>query len=88
MMTNETAKKIVDLLFNLYDKNEEGAVINHHTYGIILDFIGGEPFMNVAVMDFIMDYFIRECVRREHIWLTNFRASISTNGLLYFEPEV
>lgn len=88
MMTNETAKKIVDLLFNLYDKNEEGAVVNRHTYGIILDFIGGEPFMNVAVMDFIMDYFIKECVRREHIWLTNFRASISTNGLLYFEPEV
>ena len=34
-MTKETAKEIVDLLFKLYDENKEGAVINHHTYGII-----------------------------------------------------
>ena len=87
MMTKETAKKIVDLLFKLYDENKEGAVINHHTYGIILDFIGGEPFMNVPVIEYTMEYFLNECMRRDHIWLTNCRASISTNGLLYFEPE-
>ncbi len=86
-MTKETAKKIVDLLFKLYDENKEGAVINHHTYGIILDFIGGEPFMNVPVIEYTMEYFLNECFKRDHIWLTNCRASISTNGLLYFEPE-
>jgi radical SAM peptide maturase (CXXX-repeat target family) len=63
-------------------------VINHHTYGIVLDMIGGEPFMNVDVMDFIVDYFIQQCYERDHIWLTNFRVGISTNGLLYFEPKV
>ena len=88
MMTTEVAKSIVDLLFRLYDENNEDMVINHHTYGIVLDMIGGEPFMNVEVMDYIVDYFIKECYRRDHIWLTNFRISISTNGLLYFEPQV
>lgn len=84
MMTKETAKKIIDLLFNLYDENKEGAVINHHTKGIIIDFIGGEPFMNVETMDYVVEYFLEECLRRDHIWLTNFRVSISSNGLLYF----
>ena len=87
MMTKETAKKIVDLLFKLYDENKEDSVINHHTYGIILDFIGGEPFMNVPVIEYTMEYFLNECFKRDHIWLTNSRASISTNGLLYFEPD-
>jgi len=58
MMTKETAKKIVDLLFKMYDEYKEDSPINHHTYGIILDFIGGEPFMNVEVMDYIMEYFL------------------------------
>ena len=88
MMTPEIAKSIVDLLFELYDKNEEDAVINHHTYGLVIDFIGGEPFMNVEVMGDTLEYFINKCVETNHIWLTNFRASISSNGLLYFKPEV
>lgn len=88
MMSKETAKKIVDLLFKLYDENNENSVINHHTYGVILDFIGGEPFMNIEVMDYTMEYFLQQCFNKNHVWLTNFRASISSNGLLYFKPEV
>lgn len=88
MMTKETAKKIVDLLFKMYDENKENSPINHHTYGIVLDFIGGEPFMNVEVMDYIMEYFLNQCFEKDHIWLTNCRASISTNGILYFQPQV
>ena len=88
MMTKKIAKEIIDLLFKLYDDNDEDAVINHHTYGLVLDFIGGEPLMNVEVMDYVMEYFIQQCSEKDHIWLTNFRASISSNGLLYFKPEV
>ena len=88
MMNVETAKKIIDLLFKMYDENDENAVINHHTYGIIFDFIGGEPFMNIEVIDATLDYFIDQCLQKDHIWLTNFRASMSSNGLLYFEPKV
>ena len=40
--------------------------------------------MNVPVIEYTMEYFLNECMRRDHIWLTNCRASISTNGLLYF----
>lgn len=88
MMPKDIAKKGVDLIFKMYDENKPDAFINHHTHGIILSFIGGEPFMNVEVMDFITDYFIQQCVKREHEWLTNFRISISSNGILYFNKEV
>lgn len=88
MMTKETAKEIVDLLFRMYDEDNNFFVINHHTKGLVLSFIGGEPFMNIETIRFIADYFINECFIRNHIWLTNFRFSISTNGLLYFKPEV
>ena len=88
MMTTETAKQIVDLLFKLYDENNEDMVINKHTYGIILDFIGGEPLMNIEVIDYTINYFINKCIEKNHIWLTNFRVSMSSNGVLYFDPKV
>jgi sulfatase maturation enzyme AslB (radical SAM superfamily) len=88
MMTVDTAKNICDLLFELYDKNEPNAVINHETTGIILEFIGGEPFMNVPVIEQAFDYFLNKCYALNHPWLTACRISISSNGLLYFEPDV
>lgn len=88
MMTNEIGKAGIDLLFKMYDENKEDTFINKHTYGIILDFIGGEPFMNVEAMDAIAAYFFDQCFERDHIWLTNSRISVSSNGILYFSPEV
>ena len=87
MMSKEVIKQGIDLLFRMYDEDKENAVINHHTKGIILDFIGGEPLMNVPVMSYGTEYFIEQCIERQHIWLTNFRVSISSNGILYFEKE-
>ena len=88
MMSKQTGKNIVDLLFKMYDENKEDALINNHTKGIVLSFIGGEPFMNIEVMNYIMDYFMNQCFLRDHVWLTNFRVEISSNGMLYFQPEV
>lgn len=88
MMSKETAKNIIDLLFKMYDENNEESIINHHTKGLVLSFIGGEPFMNIDTINFAAEYFINECFSRNHIWLTNFRFSISTNGLLYFDSRV
>lgn len=87
-MTKETAKKAVDLLFQMYEEDKQDAFINKTTHGIVLDFIGGEPLMNVPVMDFIVEYFINKCIETDHEWLTRFRISFATNGILYFEKEV
>ena len=87
-MSKETAFQIVDLLFKMYDEDKEDAFINHHTKGIILDFIGGEPFMNIEVIEATLEYFLNKCYEKDHIWLTNCRASMSSNGVMYFDPKV
>lgn len=87
MMSKDVAKRGVDLLFEMYDRNE-GTFINHHTKAIVLDFIGGEPLMNIEIIDYICEYFMSECLRRNHPWLYHWRASMISNGALYYEPAV
>ena len=86
-MSEATAKSIIDLLFQMYDNNND-SFINHTTKGLIIDLIGGEGFLNVKTMDFICDYFINQCLEKHHPWLLYSRFSISSNGVLYFQPEV
>lgn len=86
-MTKETAKKAVDLLFDMYDK-DEGDFINKNTKAIILDFIGGEPLMNIEVIDYVCTYFMDKCIELNHPWLYTWRASMISNGSLYFTKDV
>ena len=87
LMSKEIAKKSVDLLFDLYEKNE-GEFINKNTLGIILDFIGGEPLMNIDIIDYICSYFMDKCLKENHPWLWTWRASMISNGALYFDKKV
>ena len=87
MMTKDVAKRGVDLLFDMYDKNE-GTFINHKTKAIILDFIGGEPLMNIDIIDYVCTYFMQKCLEKNHPWIYTWRASMISNGALYFEPKV
>lgn len=86
-MNKEIAKRGVDLLFDMYEKNE-GTFINHNTKAIVLDFIGGEPLMNIEVIDYVCEYFMERCLEVNHPWLYTWRASMISNGALYFEPKV
>ena len=87
-MTKDTAKKIVDLLFKMYDEDDKTALINKDTKAIILDFIGGEPLLNIDVISFICEYFLNKCIKLNHPWTHFWRASMISNGDLYFTPKV
>lgn len=87
-MTKEIGKSCIDLLFDMYYKDEPQAFINKNTKGIIFDFIGGEPLLNIDVIDYICDYFINTCLEKEHEWLYYFRFSLISNGALYFTDKV
>ena len=87
-MTKEVAHAGLDLLLRMYDENKEDSFINHHTVGVILEFIGGEPFMNIEVIEDATEYWINKLITLNHPWLTNFRISIASNGLLYFDERV
>lgn len=87
-MDFDTGKRIVDYLFELYDKNEPEGFINEHTKGIILEFIGGEPLLEIKLINDICDYFWHKALEKRHPWADTFRISITTNGVMYFQKEV
>lgn len=85
-MSFETAKTFIDLILNS-DERVSSYINANKALGCVLDFIGGEPLLCTDVMSKICKYFIGEVFKRKHRWAINFMISISSNGLLYFEPE-
>lgn len=84
VMSFETAKKFVDLILD-----ENNPYINpENSPGVIIEFIGGEPLLEIELIDKITDYFIGEMIRMRHPWATRYRISICSNGTEYFKPKV
>ena len=86
-MTLETGKRIVDLILENNDKLD-AYIASRDIAGVTLDFIGGEPFLEVELIDSIMDYFVERAFELQHPLATRFKISISTNGTLYFSEPV
>ena len=83
----EDAKKLIDML--LTGDERLGEYIDANTSpGIIIEFIGGEPFLCVDLIDQICTYFYDKAIELMHPWATKFCISICSNGVLYFEPKV
>lgn len=55
---------------------------------VIWDFIGGEPFLEIELIDKICDYLKIEMFRRNHHWFNSYRFSFSTNGINYHTEKV
>lgn len=87
MMTFDTAKKIVDLVFKL-SETDDSTFINTKTQAVILEFIGGEPLLNIDVIEKTCDYFWHKALELHHRYAENFRISMISNGILYFDERV
>lgn len=83
-MDFDTMKPFIDDLLN--DRFE--AATTKNTQGVIWEFIGGEPFMMIDLITQITDYIFDTMTEKNHPWLFFSRVSISTNGILYFDPRV
>lgn len=79
-MSFEIAKRAIDYILS----NEE----NFKEENIVWDFIGGEPFLEIDLIDKICDYLKLEMFRRNHHWFNSYRFSFSTNGLNYHTDKV
>ena len=55
---------------------------------VVWDFIGGEPFLEIDLIDQICDYIKAEMFRLNHHWFNSFRFSFSTNGINYDSEKV
>lgn len=86
-MTKETGKKAVDMLFKLY--GEQNHYINSkNAMAISLEFIGGEPLLEIDVIDYVTEYFKEKAIKENHPWKLRYVLNISTNGTEYLNPKV
>jgi radical SAM peptide maturase (CXXX-repeat target family) len=86
-MPLDVAKKFIDLLLD-NDENTREYINTRTKQAVILDFIGGEPLLEVELIDQIVDYFVQQAIIKDHPWQYHYVVSISSNGTLYFEPKV
>lgn len=86
-MPFEVATKFIDMILDC-DDNTAQYIDADHAAGAILEFIGGEPFLEIDLIDKITDYFIEQCILRNHHWANRYRISICSNGVLYFDEKV
>ena len=79
-MSWDIAKQAIDyILSHEEDFKEEN---------VIFDFIGGEPFLEVELIDKICDYIKVELYRLNHHWFNSYRFNITTNGINYNDIKV
>jgi uncharacterized protein len=55
---------------------------------VIWDFIGGEPLLEIDLIDRLCDYIKLQLYELDHPWFNNYRFSFSTNGLMYQDARV
>ena len=79
-MSWETAKKAIDYILDHENEMPESSVV--------WDFIGGEPFLEIELIDKICDYLKMEMYLRGHHWFDSYRFSFSTNGINYDNDKV
>lgn len=86
----DTCKKFINIILKDPDPcgvKEDSQFNWIYNKGICLDFIGGDSFMNVGLLDKICEYFIKQLYLIDNentlLWRGLFRFSISTNGTLF-----
>ena len=78
----DVAKRTIDyVLDNEHDEN-----FNYES--VVWDFIGGEPFLEIDLIDRICDYAKVEMFKRGHHWFNSYRFNFSTNGINYGSEKV
>lgn len=86
-MSFETAKKFIDLLLS-GEKGMSQYINPEISPAVTIEFIGGEPFLAIDLMDEIMDYWMDRTTELMHPWADKFMVSICSNGVAYFDPKV
>ena len=81
-MSLDTAKKVVDYIL----EERESQIFKMPS--VIFEFIGGEPFLEIDLIDNLCDYIKRRMYETVHPWFNSYRFSITTNGINYHTQKV
>lgn len=79
-MSFEVAKQAVDYILDNSD------IFYEEQVG--WSFIGGEPFIEISLIDRICDYIKTEMYRLNHRWFDSYLFNITTNGINYADEKV
>lgn len=79
-MSFSTAKAAIDYILSHDSLFQEPSVV--------WDFIGGEPFIEIALIDKICDYIKEQLYIKSHKWFNSYRFSFTTNGINYDSAPV
>lgn len=87
VMSMDVAKRFIDMILDP-DPDTAEYIDSRNSIAVIIEFIGGEPFLEIDLIDEITDYFIQQLILRDHPWQYHYMISICSNGVLYFDPKV
>ncbi len=79
-MSFDTAKAVIDYVLDNRDFFNEQSVI--------WEFIGGEPFIEIELIDRICDYIKTQMFVKNHHWFNSYRFNFATNGINYHTAKV
>lgn len=85
-MSKEVAKQAVDMLFDKEKLN--GYYDLDRVKAVVLEFIGGEPLIEIELMDYIVEYFKFKAFELGSPWATNYMISFTSNGVLFLNDKV
>lgn len=78
-MNFDTARKFIDYILTADIRISED---------VIVEFFGGEPMIEMKLVDQISDYFKIRAYELNHPWAWRYRFNFATNGVNYSSPEV
>lgn len=79
-MSFDTAKRAIDYIFSHPELFPEDSVF--------FDFIGGEPFLEIELIENICDYITLRMYELKHPWLNSHMFVFTTNGINYSSEKV
>lgn len=84
-MKFDVARKFID---SLLDNSYKDYIDIDKCKGIVFEFIGGEPFLEIELIREITTYIENSLIEKNPQLAINHMFSFSTNGTLYFQPAV
>lgn len=81
IMSIDIARKAVDDII-------DNMIFTESCECVVFDFIGGEPLIEIDLIDKICTYIDNKFISSNHVWKYNYSFSITTNGLLYSSKKV
>lgn len=85
-MSMDVAKRFIDMILEDNDDTAE-YIDSKNSIAVIMEFIGGEPLLQIDLIDDIITYFVEQMILLDHPWQYHYMISICSNGVLYFDPK-